>query len=278
MSEVSSVSIEVRNIVQEYPDPTGHGVVRVLDDVSLHFDRPAINMLLGPSGCGKSTLLRMLGGVRPYGTRTPTSGQILIDGKPCEGPHDDAIMVFQQYANFPHLTVRENVLYPFRLGLWKRKVPPAEREARCASLLEIVGLADRAENRPAQLSGGQNQRLALAQALVLRPRILLMDEPFGALDAQTRAEMQLLLTRIWEEQKCLVLFVTHDITEALALGDRVTVLSTRPARVAGDFLIGEKRPRSQAWMRSAEAVALQNRVIALLRESQEGSTSLKVTL
>lgn len=275
---MSEVSVELRDIVQEYPDPSGQGVVRILDGISLVFDQPGINMLLGPSGCGKSTLMRMMGGVRPYGTRTPTAGQVLIDGKPCEGAHDDAIMVFQQYANFPHLTVKENVLFPFRLGLWKRRLSAAEQEQRCSAILETVGLSDRASNRPSQLSGGQNQRLALAQALVLRPRILLMDEPFGALDAQIRAEMQLLLIRLWEEQRCLIVFVTHDITEALLLGDRVTVLSTHPARIVGDYLIEEKRPRSQAWLRSTQATALQNQIIGLLREGQGGAAPLAVTI
>jgi len=260
------VRVELREIVQEYARPEG-GVVRVVDGVDLAFDRPGINMLLGPSGCGKSTLLRLLGGVRPIGVTAPTSGTVLIDGEPCTGAHDDAVMVFQRYANRPDLSVRENVAFPFRFGLWRRRVPAAEAKARVDQMLEAVGLAEKAALRPAQLSGGQNQRVALARALVLKPRILLLDEPFGALDAQTREEMQTLLVKLWEEQKCLIVFVTHDVTEALLLGDRVIVLSTQPARIADDFTIPEPRPRSALWQRSTEATQLEERVLRQLHAS-----------
>lgn len=257
--------IELKNIVQEYPKPDGSGVERIVDDVSISLDKPGITMLLGPSGCGKSTVMRMMGGVRPFGVKTPTSGQVLIDGIPCHEAHDDAVMVFQQYANRPDLTVRENVEFPFSLRLWKRRVPADEAKKRVDAILERVGLADRQHNLPAQLSGGQNQRLALAQALSLRPRILLMDEPFGALDAQTRHEMQELLVELWKEQQCLVVFVTHDITEAQMVGDRILVLSTKPARIAADILITEPRPRGDAWLRSPDAIKMEERIINILR-------------
>jgi ABC-type nitrate/sulfonate/bicarbonate transport system ATPase subunit len=260
-----SVKLEIENIVQEYPSPDGGPAVRVVDGISLSFEGPSINMLLGPSGCGKSTILRMMGGVRPLNAKTPTSGIIKIDDKPCEGAHDDAIMVFQRYANRPDLSVRDNVGFPFRFGLWKKKVPANERAKRIDEALASVGLADKAHHRPSQLSGGQNQRVALARALVTRPRILLMDEPFGALDAQIRNEMQELLVKIWEENRCLVVFVTHDVTEALELGDRVIVLGTRPARVAADFRITAPRPRGEAWMRSPEAEGMSNTILGHLR-------------
>lgn len=258
--------VELKNIVQDYASE------RIVDDVSIKYEKPGIYMLLGPSGCGKSTVLRMMGGVRPFGTKTPTTGEVIIDGKPCEGPHDDVIMVFQQYANFPHLTVRENVAFPFQLKLWKNALPAKEREARIDSVIASVGLTDRANSRPAQLSGGQNQRLALATALVLRPRILLMDEPFGALDAQTRAEMQTLLVKLWAEQQCLIVFVTHDITEAMLLGDRITVLSTRPARLAAEIEIVEPRPRRDDWLRSRPAILIEEQIINLLR-AEDGRTA-----
>ena len=210
-------------------------------------------MLLRPSGCGKSTRLHMMGGVRPMGVKTPTSGSILIDGVDCAGPHDDSVMAFQRYANRPDLTVFENVAFPFRLKLWKNKVPESEWRQRVQDMLKAVGLADKQKLRPSQLSGGQNQRVALARALVLRPRILLMDEPFGALDAQTREEMQGLLIELYNAWPCLVIFVTHDVTEALILGDRVIVLSSQPARVADEFTIDTPRPRSVAWHRSSAA-------------------------
>lgn len=274
---VKSLSVVLRDIVQEYPAPGG-GLTRVIDQLSLSFDQPGINMLLGPSGCGKSTLLHMLGGVRPMGVDTPTAGTVLIDGSECHGPHDDAVMVFQRYANRPDLTVFDNVAFPFRLNLWKSLVPEAEWRQRVADILKAVGLSDKLGLRPAQLSGGQNQRVALARALVLRPRILLMDEPFGALDAQTRDEMQRLLIELYQSWPCLVVFVTHDVTEALVLGDRVIVLSTQPARVADDFVISEARPRSATWQRSREAQALEERILEQLHQASPGKGQVRVTV
>ena len=260
MTDAAPVTIELQGVAQEYPKPDGSGMLRVVDDITLSLE-PGITMLLGPSGCGKSTILRMMGGVRPMGVVTPTEGTITIDGQPCTGPHDDAVMVFQRYANRPDLTVRENVAFPFRLKLWRDKVPAAEQRERIDAILDEVGLGDKADLRPHQLSGGQNQRVALARALVLRPRILLMDEPFGALDAQTREEMQALLSELIAEHPCLAVFVTHDVTEALLLGDRVLVLSTQPARVADDFAIDEPRPRSTLWLRSTAARTLEERIL-----------------
>jgi len=271
-----AVSVVLKDIVQEYPKPEG-GVTRVVGGVSLAFERPGINVLLGPSGCGKSTILHMMGGVRPIGTRTPTSGSVLIDSRECHDVHDDAVMVFQRYANRPDLTVFDNVAFPFRLKLWRKRVPEAEWRSRVAETIEVVGLADKKNLRPAQLSGGQNQRVALARALVLRPRILLMDEPFGALDAQTRTEMQQLLVRLYEATPCLVVFVTHDVTEALALGDRVIVLSAQPAKVADDFAIHAPRPRSASWQRSTEAVKLEERILDQLHKAP-GSGQVRVTV
>ena len=272
-----SVSLVLQDIVQEYPAPDG-GVTRVIDGVSLNFERPGINMLLGPSGCGKSTLLYMLGGVRPLGTQMPTSGKVLIDGVECDGAHDDSVMVFQRYSKRPDLTVFENVAFPFRLKLWREQVPESEWRKRVADMLNAVGLADKQGLRPAQLSGGQNQRVALARALVLRPRILLMDEPFGALDAQTREEMQRLLIDLYNASPCLVVFVTHDVTEALILGDRVIVLSTQPARVADDFTIDAPRPRSSAWQRSMEAIRFEERVLSQLHRASPGRGAVRVTV
>ncbi|MFT5682821.1 MAG: ABC-type nitrate/sulfonate/bicarbonate transport system ATPase subunit [Myxococcota bacterium] len=267
MSEDSSIHVELKDIIQEYPAPQGEGVIRIVDGVNITFDRPGIYMLLGPSGCGKSTILRMLGGVRPIGVKTPTEGEVLINGVRCDGPHDDAVMVFQRYANRPDLSVRDNVALPFRFKLWKNKIPEAEQKQRLDQILDAVGLGDKAELRPSQLSGGQNQRVALARALVLRPRILLMDEPFGALDAQTREEMQLLLIELFNAQPCVIVFVTHDVDEALALGDRVLVLSTRPARLAIDLNITEVRPRNSLWRGSTEAMRMREQILKQLHAS-----------
>ena len=262
------MKIEVEQVVQEYPKPDGEGTVRVLDNVDLTLEGASITMLLGPSGCGKSTLLRLLGGVRPLGVKSPTSGTIKIDDELVTDAHDDVVMVFQQYLNRPDLTVRENVAFPFRFKLWKKRVPKQEQEQRIEEMLEAVGLADKAHHRPSQLSGGQNQRVALARALVLRPRLLLADEPFGALDAQIRAEMQDLMADLISRFPCQVVFVTHDITEALVLGDRILVMSSPPSRIASNFEIAEPRPRSDNWLRSTDATQLSENIIDLLREHQ----------
>ena len=261
----TAVALKLEHIVQDYPAPGGKN--RVIDDVSLAYEGPAINMLLGPSGCGKSTLLRMMGGVRPNDVVTPTAGSIEIDGQRCDGAHPDVITVFQRYANRPDLCVFDNVALPFRFKLWRDRVSAAEGARRVRETLAAVGLADKERLMPAQLSGGQNQRVALARALVLQPRILLMDEPFAALDAQTRSDMQELLVTLFKQQPCLVVFVTHDVTEAMLLGDRVTVFSAQPGRVADDFRIAAARPRSELWLRSSEGVAMEQRILAQLHQS-----------
>lgn len=260
--------IDAKAIVQEYAQPNGE-ILRVLDGINLRFETPGINMLLGPSGCGKSTLMNMLGGVRPWNVKVPTSGAVMIEGQPCDGPHPDAIMVFQNYANRPDLTVRENVAYPFRFQEWRGRVSKAEQVQRVDDMLKAVGLPDKRDQYPSQLSGGQNQRVALARALVLRPKILLMDEPFGALDAQTRSDMQDLLIRLHHTHPCVIVFVTHDVTEALTIGDRVIVLSTQPARVIDDFPIFEAQPRSISWLETPEAKMLSQRVVSHLRTTNQ---------
>ena len=273
----AQVSLTLQNITQDFPVPGGGAPNRVIHDISLSFNQAGINMLLGPSGCGKSTLLHMMGGVRPFDVVTPTSGTVQIDGKRCDGPHPDVVMVFQQYSNRPDMTVWENVYFPFTLKLWRSRVSAAEARQRVESMLTAVGLSDKRDLFPHQISGGQNQRVALARALVLRPRILLMDEPFGALDAQTREEMQRLLADLYRASPCLVMFVTHDVTEALVLGDRVIVFATQPAVVSDDFTIAQPRPRDSAWLRSPEAMALQERVLTRLHHASAGKGSLRVS-
>ena len=222
-AQATAPLIAATDIVQEYEQPGGKPL-RVIDGVSLTFERPSINMLLGPSGCGKSTLLRMLGGVRPWNVKTPTSGRIEIEGVACEDAHPDAVMVFQHYANRPDLTVRENVFYPFTFGEWRKRVSVREAQTRVDQVLDEVGLLDKRDLYPAQLSGGQNQRVALARALVLRPKILLMDEPFAALDAQNRSMLQDEMVRIFMEQRKTMVLVTHSIEEAIKLSDRIIVM------------------------------------------------------
>ena len=169
-------------------------------------------------------------------------------------------------------------MVPLVRGLMRDRVATKEWRERVEQTVEAVGLADHRRHTPAQLSGGQNQRVALARALVLRPRILLMDEPFGALDAQTRVDMQTLLVKLHGQQPCLIVFVTHDVTEALVLSDRVLVLSTQPARIADDFAVLEPRPRGADWLRSAEATQLEERVLRHLRARSDGAGQLRVSI
>jgi len=273
---MSFARIELHDIHQSYARPDG-GSTEVIKGISLSLDQPGINMLLGPSGCGKSTLLCMMGGVRPFDVKTPTSGTVMIDGQPCDGAHDDAITVFQRYSNRPDMTVRQNVTFPFTLSLWKRRVPRSQSGPRVDAMLKAVGLIDKCDLYPHELSGGQNQRVALARALVLQPRILLMDEPFGALDAQTREEMQQLLVNLYNAQPCTIVFVTHDVSEALLLGDRVLVMSTQPATIVEDFRINEPRPRNRNWLIGADAQALSNKVLSRLHAAP-GTGQVRVSV
>ncbi len=190
--------------------------------------------ILGPSGCGKSTLLRMVAGLD-----TPSSGSILLDGKPVAGPGADRGMVFQSYTLFPWLTVLDNVCF----GLREKGMALAQQHEIAHAYLAKVGLKDFANHYPKQLSGGMQQRTALARALANDPRILLMDEPFGALDHQTRELMQELLQGIWESERKTVLFVTHDIDEAIFMGTRVMVMSARPGRIKCDLPVPIAHPR-----------------------------------
>jgi NitT/TauT family transport system ATP-binding protein len=204
-----------------YRPPRGREVL-ALDQVSLSVAAREFVALLGPSGCGKSTLLYLIGGFLPV-----ESGTIAIDGKPVQGPGPDRGIVFQHFALFPWKTVRGNILY----GLERQGMPKAEREQRALDFVNLVGLAGFEDSYPSQLSGGMKQRAAIARTLAFDPSILLMDEPFGALDAQTRGLMQGELLRIWQRTPKTVIFVTHDVQEAVYLAERVAVMSARPGRI-----------------------------------------------
>ena len=203
--------------------------------------------ILGPSGCGKSTLLRIVAGLDRQ-----TSGTVLLDGKVIEGPGADRGMVFQSYTLFPWLTVLQNVCF----GLRERGMPQAEQLAVAHDFIKKVGLVGFEQHFPKQLSGGMQQRTAIARALANGPRILLMDEPFGALDHQTRELMQELLLSIWEAEKKTVLFVTHDIDEAVFMGSRVVVMSARPGRIKLDRTISFAHPRHYSVKTSTEFAAI----------------------
>lgn len=213
--------IVVDGVSHCYRPPAGRPVL-ALEDVSLDVRVREFVALLGPSGCGKSTLLYLIGGFLPTET-----GKILIEGKPIGAPGPDRGIVFQHFALFPWKTVRANVLY----GLERMRLAREERERRAQSFIDLVGLNGFEDSYPSQLSGGMRQRTAIARTLAFDPKILLMDEPFGALDAQTRSLMQSELLSIWQRTPKTVIFVTHDVQEAVYLADRVAVMSARPGRI-----------------------------------------------
>jgi NitT/TauT family transport system ATP-binding protein len=213
--------IVIEGVSHVYRPPRGKEV-RALDDVSLAVGQREFLALLGPSGCGKSTLLYLLGGFLPIET-----GAITVDGRPVTAPGPDRGIVFQHFALFPWKTVRANITY----GLERAGMAPKEREARAQAFIDLVGLSGFEDSYPSQLSGGMKQRTALARTLAFDPNILLMDEPFGALDAQTRHLMQTELLSIWQRTPKTVIFVTHDVQEAVYLADRVAVMSARPGRI-----------------------------------------------
>lgn len=200
----------------------GSNRIVAIQDVDFAVHRREFITVIGPSGCGKSTLIRMLAGLE-----TPSQGDLLLDGKPVSGPGPDRGMVFQSYSLFPWLSVKRNVMF----GLEMSDMARTHAESEAMQWVEMVGLADYANHYPHQLSGGMRQRVAIARALANRPRILLMDEPFGALDAQTRAKMQAHLLEIWRHINLTVLFITHDLDEAVYLADRVIVLGTGPGHL-----------------------------------------------
>jgi NitT/TauT family transport system ATP-binding protein len=217
----AAAQIVIERVSHTYRPARGRPVL-ALDGVSLAVGDREFVALLGPSGCGKSTLLYLIGGFLPV-----EDGAIRVDGKPVTGPGPDRGIVFQHFALFPWRTVRQNVLY----GLEKQGLPREERFLRAREFIELVGLGGFEDSYPAQLSGGMKQRAAIARTLAIDPRILLMDEPFGALDAQTRSLMQAELLRIWQGSRKTVIFVTHDVQEAVFLAERIAVMSARPGHV-----------------------------------------------
>ena len=213
----------------------GKTVVRARDEVDLHIAEGEFVALLGPSGCGKSTLLNILAGFERQ-----TSGSVQFDGRAIAKPGPDRGVVFQEASLLPWLTVWDNVVF----GPKVQGVARSIYEPKALEILKIVGLEGFKQALPVQLSGGMRQRVGIARVLVMEPRALLMDEPFGALDAQTRLSMQELLLGVWQKLKTTVLFVTHDIDEAILLSDRVCVMSARPGRISRDIPITLPRPRS----------------------------------
>lgn len=212
-------------------------VFQILKGIDISIGQGEIACILGPSGCGKSTLLRIIGGFD-----RPDDGRLLIDGKELKSPSTDAIMIFQDFNQlFPWKTVLENVIYPLRInGIGNTK---AERENIALKYLNMAGLNDSFYSYPHQLSGGMKQKAALARALALKPSVLLMDEPFGSLDAQTRHNLQALLLDIWKETGVTIIFVTHDVQESMILGDRIIIMDKNPGRILAEVSNRLERPR-----------------------------------
>jgi NitT/TauT family transport system ATP-binding protein len=247
------VILEVKNLYKRYQSPQGE--TEALRNINFKVHRREFVCVIGASGCGKSTLIRTLAGLEKQ-----SEGQVLLDGKPVEGPGRDRGMVFQGYSLFPWLTVKKNVMFgPEMSGLGH---DTSEREAR--QWLDLVGLTKFADSYPHQLSGGMRQRVAIARALVNQPRILLMDEPFGALDAQTRCKMQSHLLEIWRNIDITILFITHDLDEAIYLADRILVLKPHPGEVLEVIEVPVPRPRSSAQFTSPEFIATKKRLDDLI--------------
>ena len=247
------VVLEIEHLGREFAGQGGS--VTALRDVSLRIHRRELVCVIGPSGCGKSTLIRIIAGLDD-----PSSGRMLVDGKETSGPCPERGMVFQGYTLFPWLTVKRNIMFGLEMG--GMRIDEAEAEAR--QWISLVGLDKFGDHYPHQLSGGMKQRVAIARALAPNPRVLLMDEPFGALDAQTRAQMQAHLLEIWRNVEVTILFITHDLDEAIFLADRIVVLKAHPGEVQEIIEVPVPRPRSLAQVNSPEFLATRRRLDELI--------------
>ncbi|MDQ6422960.1 ABC transporter ATP-binding protein [Paenibacillus sp. LHD-117] len=249
--EPAKVEIDaVRKVFQ-----TSRGEVVALNDTSLRIANNEFICVVGPSGCGKTTLLNILAGLD-----VPTSGEVRIDGASIHGPSSERGVVFQQYALFPWLTVRQNVEF----GLKLKKVGKGERRSIAKKYIESVGLKDFADAYPKELSGGMKQRVAIARAYAVNPQLLLLDEPFGALDAQTRTQLQVELLHTWEQEQKTCFFITHDVEEAVLLASRVVVMSARPGRIKAIVPIDLAYPRTQETRMSKEFHDIKNEIWSLV--------------
>jgi NitT/TauT family transport system ATP-binding protein len=247
------VILEVKSLGKHFNSQ--QGLVTALKDINFKTHRREFVCVIGPSGCGKSTLIRILAGLE-----TPSSGELLLDDKPVCDPGPDRGMVFQGYTLFPWLSVKHNVMF----GLEMQGYTKATAESEALNWIELVGLEKFADAYPHQLSGGMKQRVAIARALANKPRILLMDEPFGALDAQTRGKMQANLIEIWRNIDITILFITHDLDEAIYLADRILVLKANPGEVHEMIEVSVPRPRNPEQFISPEFLATKKRLEELI--------------
>ena len=261
-----SPRITVRGLRKEFIDISKQAEVVALSSIDLEIGEDEFLTVLGPSGCGKSTLLNIIAGFDH-----PSGGEVRLDGKPIREPGPDRGVVFQEYALFPWLNVTQNIEF----GLRERGVPKTERQTRVSKQIATVGLEGFEDRFPHELSGGMRQRVALARVLVNDPKILLMDEPFAALDAQTRTIMQTELLRVWSAERRTALFITHNIEEAVLLGDRIVVMTARPGRIKEIVRVKLPRPRDVTssefnQIRRYVAALLENEVQAAFAAAQAG--------
>ncbi len=247
------VVLEVNNLGKVYDG--SNGPVEALREINFNVHRRELITVIGASGCGKSTLVRILAGLEQH-----TSGQLLLDGNPVSGPGSDRGMVFQGYTLFPWLTVLQNVMF----GPKMKRQATSKAEADARTWINMVGLTKFADHYPHQLSGGMKQRVAIARALANQPRMLLMDEPFGALDAQTRCKMQQYLLEIWKNIDITIIFITHDLDEAILLADRIIVLEPHPGRIAEIIEVPVPRPRTEAQLMDPTFLATRKRLDDLI--------------
>jgi NitT/TauT family transport system ATP-binding protein len=247
----------VDSVSKIFPAARGESLVAI-QQLSLEVHENEFVSLVGPSGCGKSTMLAIVAGLD-----LPSRGEVRVNQKPVLSPGADRGMVFQSYTLYPWLNVSENV----RFSLKKRRLPRANQDSLVKEYIELVGLQGFEKALPRQLSGGMRQRVAIARALVYKPDILLMDEPFGALDAQTRLQMQDLLLRVWEAHRITVLFVTHDVDEAILLSDRVYVMTPRPGSLKAEVIVDLPRPRQPEVENTLAFLELRKKILGLIRNS-----------
>ena len=257
-----ATKVGLKEICLSYRMPSGESLL-ALDHINLQVKAGEFLCIVGPSGCGKSTLLHLIAGLH-----RPTSGEVLVDGKPVEGTGTDRILIFQELGLFPWLTVGENIEF----GMKMKGIGKAEREEKTDRYLRLVHLQQFKDSYTHQLSGGMRQRVALARALATEPDVLLMDEPFAALDAQTRDLLHDELERIWAETGRTIIFVTHNVREAVRLGDRVALLTFRPGRVKTEFAVDLPRPRH---LEDVEVARAARRILDELREEIDRSLEVE---
>jgi NitT/TauT family transport system ATP-binding protein len=264
------VKLRVEDLSKKFDTPKGE--ILALNKINLQIHRREFITVIGPSGCGKTTLIRILAGLD-----FPTSGNVLLEGKKMEGPSAERGMVFQDYTLFPWLSVKKNVMF----GLEIKGLGSMKAEAEAMEWLEIVGLAKFAEAYPGQLSGGMKQRAAIARSLANRPEILFLDEPFGALDAQTRSSMQAYLLKIWQNVDVTIFFVTHDLDEAVYLSDRILVLRSNPGEIDELIEVPVPRPRDPGQFLTPDFLATKKRLEELIRPPElaqnEGIPMIRLT-